>query len=200
MAPKEKKPPKAKKDEKIEKAGDIDAAAGGGATDKVDSIKVDGSLDFEAGVIFNKYDKSKSGVITADDFRQMWRETKENNNNRNDSVRQAAESTGISAPGSNPTGGSTGQIAPEAVQPNISFEAGKMFQNFDKNNDGKLDKLEFESLMNDIPGLIHRAADGLTPKKQATVETPTASPTKIGTLPMEIGHSLSQILMYKYDT
>ena len=39
------------------------------------------SEDFEAGIMFNKYDKTRSGVVTAADFRMMWKEVKENLHN-----------------------------------------------------------------------------------------------------------------------
>ena len=95
---------------------------------------VPGSEDFEAGIMFNKYDKSKSGVVTADDFRAMWKEVKGNLHSGTDATNTPF------LPHSTHT---------EAAPTMAPFEAGQIFSQFDKNQDGKLDK-EFEQLIQQV--------------------------------------------------
>ena len=44
------------------------------------------SVDFEAGLLFNRADTSKTGVITADDFRKLWRDVKAGRLNSTESL------------------------------------------------------------------------------------------------------------------
>ena len=118
---------------------------------------VPGSEDFEAGIMFNKYDKSKSGVVTADDFRQMWKEVKENLHGQPaGGVGHHTNPSSVSTPGTasiphssnyqHPVSNVASTVAP--------FEAGQIFSQFDQNGDGKLDKREFEQLVQQVPGLF----------------------------------------------
>jgi hypothetical protein len=110
------------------------------------------SIDFEAGLLFNRADKSHTGVLTADDFRQLWRDAKAGNI--------------PNAPGSNPGAGAggTGTIPmapPQHLGPGLdpaalAFEAGKIFSNFDSDADGRLDKKDFEKLISTHPELMRQ--------------------------------------------
>ena len=97
---------------------------------KVDSNTQDASLDFEAGVIFHRYDKNNKGVLSPEEFRQMWRE--------------ARNST------------SPGRTAETAFknQDDLVFEAGQVFSKYDDNKDGKLDKRDFERMVREHPELL----------------------------------------------
>ena len=119
---------------------------------------VPGSADFEAGIMFNKYDKSKSGVVTADDFRQMWKEVKGNLSGPSSGGGSVvhAQLPPQSNPHTAPLPFSHSQQQPMASSsPTMaSFEAGQIFSQFDQNGDGQLDKKEFEQLVQLVPGLF----------------------------------------------
>lgn len=107
--------------------------------------------DFEAGVMFNKYDQSKTGVITSDDFRQMWRDSK------------SAPPASIPSPASGPPAApSSGAIT------DLSFEAGQIFSSFDANNDGKLDKVEFENMVKKHPEVLKAQHNAMLPTEMIT--------------------------------
>lgn len=137
----------------------------------------EGSLDFEAGIIFNKYDKSGAGVLTASEFRQIWREAKDQMNQ----LSAASGASGITPLSLN--NGPTPAMPAErkisfssqgsAQQPegDIAFEAGKVFSIYDTDKDGRLDKNEFEKLVRNHPELLK----GPPPPKKTE-----------GTLPVEV--------------
>ena len=137
---------------------------------------VPGSEDFEAGIMFNKYDKSKSGVVTADDFRAMWKEVKGNLHGGTDMHTTATTNTPI-LPHSTHT---------EAAPTMAPFEAGQIFSQFDQNQDGKLDKKEFEQLIQQVPGLFRGPISQnpvmaeMTAKLNASVASPAnATPATV---------------------
>ena len=157
------------------------AAPSSSSSSSSSSANVAASIDFEAGVLFNKADKTRTGVLTADDFRQLWRETKDNQNADNMAGVQrggggSGESSGRSSSGGTPWSG----MDPAAV----SFEAGKIFANFDRDSDGQLNKQEFENLIRSQPELLRRVGDG------------RGLPPPPGTLPMEV---ITGRLLTHYD-
>ncbi len=87
---------------------------------------------------YRRYDKKQSGVISAKDFLQFWRES---NIKREQTTNNQSE-----GPKYKP-----GEIS--------SFEAGSIFAKYDKNNDGRLDKQEFEEMIiahpELDPGFLH---------------------------------------------
>jgi hypothetical protein len=108
------------------------------------------SVDFEAGLLFNRADTSKTGVITADDFRKLWRDVKTANASNNMTLPPAVTSGGLVSPiSAQPL---QAGLDPEA----LSFEAGKIFSTFDHDKDGRLDKTDFENLVKSHPELINR--------------------------------------------
>jgi hypothetical protein len=107
---------------------------------------VQASSDFEAGIIFNRYDKEQRGVLTADDFRQIWREGK------SEEIKKIIPPSVAMPPANLPFG---------------SFEAGKIFAKFDSDNDGKIDKKDFEKLLRDHPELLKTNYDGLSSSQDA---------------------------------
>ena len=100
------------------------------------------SVDFEAGLLFNKADTSRTGVITADDFRKLWHDIKMASGSAGSS---AAVSASPSAASLHPSvvPELKGGMDPEA----LAFEAGKIFSLFDHDHDGRLDKTDFENLI-----------------------------------------------------
>lgn len=88
------------------------------------------SPDFEAGVIFNKYDPNGTGHLNAAAFRQMWSEAKA----LLDESKHANSGTGeVSA-----------------------FDAGTIFAKFDSDNDGQLNKQDFEAMLRSYPDLLQQ--------------------------------------------
>lgn len=147
---------------------------------------VPGSEDFEAGVMFNKYDKSRSGVVTADDFRQMWKEVKGNVHGPSGGGGSVHGHPPLQpSPNSAPLSSShTHQQPMAASSPTIaSFEAGQIFSQFDQNGDGQLDKREFEQLVRLVPGLFRGPISQnpvmaeMTAKLNASVESPANATT-----------------------
>lgn len=108
---------------------------------------VQASSDFEAGIIFNRYDKEQRGVLTADDFRQIWREGK------SEEIKKIIPPSVAMPPANLPFG---------------SFEAGKIFAKFDSDNDGKIDKKDFEKLLKDHPELLKTNYGGLSSSHDAS--------------------------------
>ena len=104
--------------------------------------------------------------MTADDFRQMWKEAKESlqkemkvSVSAHPEIQQppVSSAAGASDTKSNAVAQFPASTAynPSKADPFLqSFEAGQIFSHFDRNNDGLLDKKEFESLINQIPGLF----------------------------------------------
>ena len=82
--------------------------------------------DFEAGILFSKYDKQNSGVINAEDFKTMWREA-----NRHVRFASLDESKG-----------------------DLLFEAGVIFSRFEDGS-GYLSKSGFEKLVREYPQVVH---------------------------------------------
>eukprot|EP00605_Chrysophyceae_sp_TOSAG23-4_P002611 GSChrysophyteH1.ASY1.ANO1.2883.1 assembled CDS len=154
------KPAKADKKEKEEKPDE----------EKKDVGADPASVDFEAGLLFNRADKAHTGVLTADDFRQLWRD---------------AKAGGI--PGAPHQPGNPGAGAG-------AFEAGKIFSNFDADADGRLDKKEFEKLISTHPELM-RQIPGLA-AAQASQHVLSASQPGAGSLPTEV---VSGRMLTHYD-
>jgi len=158
----------------------------------------DASVDFEAGIMFNRADKSRTGVLTADDFRQLWRDAKTSG---------GAATVAVDALGGNPltigTGGAPGVHFGPGVDPAaMAFEAGKIFAAFDKDKDGLLNKMEFEELIKthpeltrQVPGLprggIMGGMGGMSGMQQSSLSSGGG-----GALPMEV---VSGRLLTHYD-
>jgi hypothetical protein len=134
------------------------------------------SIDFEAGLLFNRADKQHTGVLSADDFRQLWRD---------------AKAIGSSAGPGNPGAGAGGTGAmPPAVSTHLgpgldpaalAFEAGKIFSNFDRDGDGRLDKQDFEKLVSTHPELM-RSIPGMA----ALLAQQAGTGSMVGSLPTEV--------------
>lgn len=81
-------------------------------------------------LISNRFDPNHTGLLNADAFRQMWAEAKavldENKNNSND----------------------MGQVS--------AFDAGTIFAKFDSDNDGQLNKQDFEAMLKTNPDLLRQ--------------------------------------------
>jgi hypothetical protein len=129
------------------------------------------SIDFEAGLLFNKADSSRTGVITADDFRKLWHDIK-------------VGAAGTPAPSQSVSASSSASSLHPAVQPPLrggldpealSFEAGKIFSLFDHDHDGRLDKTDFEALIKSHPELT-RAIPGLAELQQQRASAPSSGP------------------------
>jgi len=137
------------------------------------------SIDFEAGLLFNRADKSHTGVLTADDFRQLWRDAK------------AAAQPSAGAPGNPGAGaGGTGQagfpitthLGPGLDPAALAFEAGKIFSSFDSDADGRLDKKDFEKLIATHPELM-RSIPGMAAYQASKAATGASQP---GSFPTEV--------------
>lgn len=138
------------------------------------------SIDFEAGLLFNRADKSHTGVLTADDFRQLWRDAK-------------AAAPGAPGAPANPGAGAGGTGAPgfpitthlgPGLDPAaLAFEAGKIFSSFDADSDGRLDKKDFEKLIASHPELM-RSIPGMA-GYQAN-KAASGAPPQPGSLPTEV--------------
>ena len=173
----------AKKDKKEKKSPKGSSKASSAAStpvkespkEEVKSSAPEGSLDFEAGIIFNKYDKSGAGVLTAEEFRKVWREAKEQMSKGN--------SAGNMMPGMSNTPGSVGSES-SSLNPErklsygssdggiggLSFEAGKVFAKFDGDNDGRINKDEFENIVRNHPELLKGSAPPPPPQGTLPVE------------------------------
>ena len=148
---------------------------------------VEASVDFEAGIMFNRYDKSKTGVLTADDFRQMWRESKAG-------IPPLSHSgSGILSPSGSQSGGILAGVDPTAV----AFEAGQIFAKYDSDRDGKLDKKEFELLMKNYPELMKVSSQAILSKGGSSQNSSISlSRDPNANLPMEV---ISGRLLTHYD-
>lgn len=168
VAPAEKKESTKKaKSSKSAKQPTVSSESKVGQSDKSQTpIKSDdtGSLDFEAGILFNRFDTAKAGVLTADEFRKMWRDSKELQNKQ-----------------SLPSGRNGGDN-----DPSLSFEAGQIFSSFDKDNDGRLNKSEFETLIKTHPELL----------KSGILQSPNSNVIKENTYPFEL---ITGRLLTHYD-
>lgn len=127
------------------------------------------SVDFEAGLLFNKADISRSGVLTADDFRKLWRDTK----------MSAAPPAGANGVGPEGATNPPSHLGPGLDPAALSFEAGKIFASFDTDHDGRLDKTDFENMIKNHPEFT-RGVPGV-----ASLEAAKNNP--MGTLPTEVG-------------
>jgi hypothetical protein len=116
-----------------------------------------------------RFDKLGNGVITADDFRKLWRETKEAQK-----LKEVHRAVSFTDPAK------------------TSFEAGQIFSKYDTNRDGKLDKNEFEQLMQRHPEIMRNldsygmnsndmpvSIPALVKKREIPVEIERSVPTEI---------------------
>ena len=170
-AKKDKKPAKGGKAEKPAKAEKKEEKP---AAEETKSPGADpASIDFEAGLLFNKADKAHTGVLTADDFRQLWRDAK------------AGAGSGLPGTSTNPGAGAGGTGAmpmapPQHLGPGmdpsaLAFEAGKIFSSFDADADGRLSKQDFEKLVSTHPELM-RHIPGMAAYQQQTSGLSAAQP------------------------
>ena len=126
-------------------------------------------------VIF-RYDKDKTGSISAADFRKLIAEYSAQNAVKTEAGPPKPEpvKTGDAAA---PPAGESGPVplpAPDANSrqadinaENFSFEAGKVFSEYDK-GDGRVDKKAFENMLLSYPGLLGRASPAERPLIQPT--------------------------------
>eukprot|EP01041_Mallomonas_annulata_P006967 gene6967-14145_t len=114
------------------------------------------SLDFEAGVIFNRYDSNHSGVLRAEEFRQMWKEALHSSNGRKSDMRSVLQTRDMNQP-------QDYQNADE-----LAFEAGQIFSKYDNSKTGKIDKIAFERMVREHPELLR-----LDPKSTQSQYVPT---------------------------
>ena len=143
---------------------------------------VNASVDFEAGIMFNRADTSGTGVLTADDFRKLWRDQK------------TAEAQAVDAAGGHPITIGTGpsvHFGPGVDPAALSFQAGKIFALFDRNSDGRLDKQEFEDMVKTHPELLRQI-----PGMPSSDSRQGAAGGRDGNLPMEV---ISGRLLTHYD-
>jgi hypothetical protein len=138
--------------------------------------------------IFFRYDRSKTGVVTAEDFKAMWREAKETLKMTAGTMAGEAPIAGASIGGGAIVGAPPNLATSKSISdPSVpSFEAGQIFAHFDRNNDGTLDKNEFEALVKQIPGLFSQTTHSVDAKSVAPVHT----------LPVEL---ISGRLLTHYD-
>ena len=146
--------------------------------------------------------------MTADDFRQMWKEAKESlQKEMKVSVSAHPEmqqppvlsAAGASDSKSNAVAQFPASTAynPSKADPFLqSFEAGQIFSHFDRNNDGLLDKKEFESLINQIPGLFKPSTSHSHSRVEAGAASKVAASSYPPSLPIEI---ISGRLLTHYD-
>lgn len=155
----------------------------------VDNKAVDASVDFEAGVMFSKADKRGAGMLTADDFRQLWRDAK---------VSGATHGFAVDAAGGNPLTIGTGpavHFGPGVDPAALAFEAGKIFAAFDKDKDGRLNKQDFEEMIKTHPELM-RAVPGMPSMGGGGGMGGQSGASGGGALPMEV---VSGRLLTHYD-
>ena len=132
------------------------------------------SVDFEAGLLFNKADSSRTGVITADDFRRLWHD-----------IKMTPGSAGVPA-GLAPSS-SAGTLHPSVTPPlqggmdpeALAFEAGKIFSLFDHDHDGRLDKTDFENLIKSHPELTRQIPGVAALKEQRAGAGASNLPTEV---------------------
>lgn len=94
--------------------------------------------DFDARILFNRYDRQHSGMINAEDFKTMWREA-------NRQVRFASVDQNKS---------------------DLLFEAGVIFSRFEDGN-GYLSKSGFEKLVREFPQVLRQPKDPADRQPQA---------------------------------
>ena len=155
----------------------------------MDNKAVDASVDFEAGVMFSKADKRGAGMLTADDFRQLWRDAK---------VSGATHGFAVDAAGGNPLTIGTGpavHFGPGVDPAALAFEAGKIFAAFDKDKDGRLNKQDFEEMIKTHPELM-RAVPGMPSMGGGGGIGGQSGASGGGALPMEV---VSGRLLTHYD-
>lgn len=118
----------------------------------------------------------------------MWREAKETLKMTAGAMAGGAPLAGASVGGGAIVGAPPNLAPPKSVSDSSvpSFEAGQIFAHFDRNNDGTLDKTEFEALVKQIPGLFSQSTN--TADAKAVVPAPT--------LPVEL---ISGRLLTHYD-
>lgn len=113
------------------------------------------SSDFEAGLIFNKYDPNHTGMLTANAFREMWKEQL-----------GQIKSSSLSLP---PSNGNRQQYLQQPIL--SSFDAGSVFAKFDSDQDGKLSKKEFEELILAHPELLSHSNNDLNSNTNININT-----------------------------
>ena len=132
------------------------------------------SSDFEAGVLFNRYDKLQTGVLTADDFLKIWREGKQK-----DDAMRAQGLIPMTAGGGSTTAGSSSDGKMNHINPmNMSFEAGQIFAKFDADGDGRIDKKDFENLLKNYPELL-KPDYGITSSSKENIGSRILLPTEV---------------------
>ena len=95
---------------------------------EITNVGEDGSPEFEAGVVFQRYDQDNSGVLNPSEFQKMW------------SDQNIKKANDPSPPHPTPLSPHPTQVGRGA------FEFGKWFSKFDESKDGRLSKKEFEQL------------------------------------------------------
>jgi hypothetical protein len=95
-----------------------------------------GSLDFEAGAVFERYAHKHGGAgIDAQDFQKMWRDTIMKTVPVVHPQQQQPLQTGLS-----PT-------AVRNIDSDVKFEIGKLFERYNSSKDGRLTRADFEKMV-----------------------------------------------------
>eukprot|EP00953_Heterococcus_sp_UTEX-ZZ885_P040924 20911-Heterococcus_DN1.PRE.1 len=99
-----------------------------------------GSLDFEAGAVFERYAHKHGGAgIDAQDFQKMWRDTVMKTvpvvHPQQQQQQQQPLQTGLS-----PT-------AVRNIDSDVKFEIGKLFERYNSSKDGRLTRADFEKMV-----------------------------------------------------
>ena len=115
----------------------------------------------------DRYDKDKRGVLTAEEFRQLWREGKPGDSS---SSRASVSMASPKSPDQPIV------RSPVNAAPFTSFEAGQIFSKFDVDGDGRINKSDFESILRDHPELLQQyypMANAFTPEAPKEYLLPT---------------------------
>ena len=105
--------------------------------------------EFEAGILFSKYDSTRSGVLTSEDFRKIWKEA------RTLLPSTATQPSSSSATQAGSAAAATFKQSTDGDLTAVLFEAGQVFTSFDKDGDGNLSKAEFEALIRSHPDILN---------------------------------------------
>jgi hypothetical protein len=96
-----------------------------------------GSLDFEAGAVFERYAHKHGGAgIDAQDFQKMWRDTVMKTA---PVVQQPQQQQPLQAGLSLP--------AARSIDSDVKFEIGKLFERYNSSKDGRLTRADFEKMV-----------------------------------------------------
>lgn len=109
-----------------------------------------------------RYDKENTGVVTADDFRKLMTEYTALKSAHAHTPPATATATPPPAGASEGAPASTPSAAAAGQPGNFSFEAGKIFAQFDR-GDGRIDKEAFETMLLSHPGLMNSASTAQKP-------------------------------------